>query len=216
MATYHGVMAPEAVGIQLVDEAVDVTASELHVRVLFRLRAALAYALRGKAGVLSEIFLRVDNREQASPDVLVAPGITPGTRSVYDVPPEPVPSVTVEVLSPANAISRGRSELETKRSLFARIGVALHIEINPDDGFIAVWELGDGVLARTELCTTYTSDAIGGVRLETPAPGLVHVFLPDGREVLDDHEELARGDRESARAERLAGKLRELGIDPES
>lgn len=186
--------------------------------------------------MFGEIFLRVDGRQQVSPDVFVVPGVATGTRSVYAVPLEPVPTVTVEVLSPVNATTRGRAELEAKRSLFARIGVPLHIEIDPDDGFIAVWELRGGVLVRTELCTTYTSDAIGGVRLATHAPGELHVVLPNGHEVLDGGGELARAERESARAEResapaeresaraeresaradrFAAKLRELGIDPD-
>ncbi len=139
--------------------------------------------------------------------MFVVPGIEAGKRRVYAVPHEPVPSVTLEVLSTSNRTSEGRAELEAKRSLFARIGVPLHLEVDPDEGFIAVWELRDGALTRTELCTTYTSDAIGRVRLETPAPGVLHVLLPNGREVLDAGEELAR-------AERLAAKLRELGVDP--
>lgn len=229
MATYHGVMPEYAVDEELVDEAPDMTATESHVRDVGRLRAALTHAVRGRAGVFGEIFLRVDNREQVSADAFLVPGVTTGLRSVYAVPLEPVPSVTFEVLSPANATRRGRAELEAKRSLFARIGVPLHVEIDPDNGFIAVWELRDGVLARTDLCTAYTSDAIGGARLETPAPGVLHVLLPDGHAVLDGGDELARAEQESARADResaraeqegaradrLAAKLREMGIDPE-
>lgn len=131
------------------------------------------------------------------------------------MPAEPVPSVTFEILSPANHSGRGRAELEAKRSLFARIGVPLHIEVDPDDGFIAVWELHDGALVRTDLCTVYTSDAVGGVRIETPAPATLRVVLPNGHLVLDVGDELGRAERESARAERLAARLRELGIDPD-
>lgn len=222
MAAYHDVVPEEASGTQLVDEAPDVTATEEHVRVVGRLRAALSHAFRGRAGVFGEIFLRVDGREQVSADVFVVPGVATGRRTVYAVPAEPVPSVTVEVLSTSNRSTRGRAELEAKRSLFARIGVPLHLEVDPDEGFIAVWELRDGVLIRTDLCTSYTSDAIGGVRLETPAPGALHVLLPNGHEVLDVDEELARTEQESARADRelaraegLAAKLRDLGVDPD-
>ena len=208
MDTYHGVMAEDATGTQLVDEAPDMTATELHVLVVLRLRVALSYALRGRAGVFSEIFLRVHDREQVAADVFIVPGLTRGRRRVYAVPKEPVPSVTIEVLSTANRSSRGRAEFEAKRALFARIGVPLHLEIDPDDGFIAVWQLRDGAFIRTDLCSRYASDAIGGVRVETPAPGELHVLLPNGHEVLD-------GDEELARAERLAAKLLEIGIDPE-
>lgn len=208
MAAYHEVVAEPALGAVLVDEAVDVTASEAHVRAVLRLFTALSYALGEHAVVLSDIFVRVDNREQASPDVFVVPGEAAGSRTVYSIPPEPVPAVTIEVLSPVNREPRGRAELEAKRSLFARIGVPLHLEIDPDEGFIAVWELRDGVLARVHLCTTYTSDALGGVKIETPVPGALHVVLPNGHDVLDSGDELAR-------AERLEAKLRELGVDPD-
>lgn len=229
MATYPEVMPEEAVGTQLVDEAVDVTATEEHIRVVARLRAALTYALGGRAGVFGEIFLRVDGREQVSADLFTVPGVTTGDRTVYAVPAEPVPSCTVEVLSTSNRSRWGRAELEAKRSLFARIGVPLHLEVDADEGFIAVWELRDGVLVRTDLRTTYTSDAIGGTRLETPAPGVLHIILPNGHDVLDGGDELARAEQEAARAEqeaaradqataraeRLADQLRELGVDPE-
>jgi Uma2 family endonuclease len=207
VGTYHGAMAEEGL-IELVDEAPDMTATEAHVRIVAQVRAALGHALRGRAGVFGEIFLRVDGRDQVSADVFAVPGVTTGTRSVYAVPAEPAPAVTVEVLSPANRTRSGRAELEAKRSLFARIGVPLHLEVDADEGFIAVWELRGGALARVDLRTSYTSEAIGGVRIDTPAPGELHVHLPDGHEVLDGSEELAR-------AERLAEKLRRLGVDPD-
>lgn len=244
MAAYHPPVAEEPVGTQLVDEAADMTANELHVRVVHRLHAALSHALAGRAAVFCEIFLRVDNREQVAADVFVVPGLTAGIRTVYAVPTEPVPAVTVEVLSPANKSGRGRRELEAKRSLFARIGVPLHIEIDPEDGFVAVWELRGGSLVRTDMCITYSSEAIGGVRLETPEPGILDVLLPDGHNVLSGGDELARAEREAARAgteaaraereaaragresaraeqeaaraDRLAARLRELGVDPEA
>ena len=230
MAIYPEAMPEEAAGIQLVDEAPDMTATEEHVRVVARLRAALTYALLGRAGVFGEIFLRVDGREQVSADLFIVPGVKTGARTVYAVPAEPVPACTVEVLSTSNRSPRGRAELEAKRSLFARIGVPLHLEVDADEGFIAVWELRDGVLVRTDLRTTYTSDVIGGTRLETPAPGVLHIILPNGHDVLNVGDELARAEQEAARAEqeaaradheaarseRLAAQLRELGVDPEA
>ncbi len=222
VGTYHPSVAEEPIGTQLVDEAPDMTANELHVRVVQRIHAALTHALAGQAAVFCEIFLRVDNREQVAADVFVVPGLTAGIRAVYAVPAEPVPAVTIEVLSPANKRGRGRRELESKRSLFARIGVPLHIEVDPEDGVIAVWELRGGALICTDTCIVYSSEAIGCVRLETPEPGILDVLLHDGHNVLSGGDELARSEREAARAEReyaraerLAAKLRKLGIDPE-
>ncbi len=215
LAAYHDVVAEPAVGAALVDEAVDVTGSETHVRALVRLLTALSYALRGRALVLGDVFLRVDNREQASPDVFVVPGAAPGKRKVYSIPPEPVPTVTIEVLSPVNREPRGQAQLEGKRSLFARIGVPLHLEIDPDEGFITVWGLRDGAFTREQVCTSYTSDALGGVRIETPSPGELHVVLPNGHDVLEVGDELARAEELTTRAERLEARLREMGVDPD-
>ncbi|MGH9179637.1 MAG: Uma2 family endonuclease [Acidimicrobiales bacterium] len=222
-------MAEEAVATELPIEAPDMTATEAHVRTVAMLRAALTHALRGVAGVFGEMFLRVDDRVQVSPDVFAVPGVTTGDRTVYRVPAEPVPSVTIEVLSPKNRTRSGRAELEAKRALFGRIGVPLHVEVDREEGFIAVWELRDDTLVRTDLRVDYTSEAIGRVRIATPAPGVLRVTLADGHEVLDVGDELTRAEREAARAEReaaraereaaraegLAVRLRALGIDPD-
>jgi hypothetical protein len=121
----------------------------------------------------------------------------------------------MEVLSPANGDGEGRTLLLAKRLLLGRIGVPLHIEIDPDDGVITVWEAHDGVLRRVAVGTSYCSDAIGGVRIETPEPGTVRVFLPNGHEVLDGGEELARAEELETRADHLAARLRAMGVDPD-
>jgi hypothetical protein len=207
VCVYPGAMAEPAAAI-LPDEAPDVTTNELHARVLWRLQYAVTSALRGRALVLADIFLRVAEREQVAPDLLVAPGLQPGERTVYSVPPEPVPAVTFEVLSPINRERHGRLLLESKRALLGRIGIPLHVEIDPDDGFITAWTSRDGALQRTGVTTSFTHPAIGDVRVDTPSPGVVHVILPNGREVLGP-------DQEAARAEALAARLRALGVDPD-
>jgi hypothetical protein len=214
VAAYPQLMPSRAVALP--DEAPDVTTTEVHVRVLLRLFNALSYALSGQAVVLADIFLRVDDREQIAPDLLIATGRAPGNRTVYRVPPEPVPDVTFEVLSPKNRQVRGRRLLEAKRALLGRIGVPLHVEIDPDDGIITVWGARDGVLVRLDVGTNFSHAALGGVRVEAPAPGVVRVLLPDGREILDGGDELARADQATALASRLADKLRELGFDPDA
>ncbi|MGH9177725.1 MAG: Uma2 family endonuclease [Acidimicrobiales bacterium] len=200
-------MAEEALATELPIEAPGMTATEAHVRTVALLRAALSRALRGVAGVFGEIFLRVDDRVAVSPDVFAVPGVTAGDRTVYRVPAEPTPSVTIEVLSPKNRAPSGLAELGAKRALFGRIGVPLHLEVDREEGFIAVWELRGDTLVRTDLGTDYSSEAIGGARIETPAPGALRVTLRNGHEVLDGGDELAR-------AERLAARLRALGVDP--
>jgi hypothetical protein len=200
-------MATRAVALP--DETPDMTTTEVHVRVLLRLYLALSYALAGRAVVLADIFLRVDDREQIAPDLLVARGRSAGNRTVYRVPPEPVPDVTFEILSPKNRQLRGRRLLEAKRDLFGRIGVAMHVEIDPDDGVITTWTSREGVLVRTGVRAEFSDEALGGVRVETPAPRVVRILLPDGREILEGGDEIARADR-------LAHKLRQLGVDPDA
>ena len=97
MVLYDEYMAPQ---VDLPDEAPDVTASELHVVVLHRLLGVLRFLFRDQALVMGDTFVRVNGVEQVSPDVMIVPGAEPGTRTVYRIPPEPVPDVTIEVLSP--------------------------------------------------------------------------------------------------------------------
>jgi Uma2 family endonuclease len=215
----------------LPDEAPDLTGSELHHRVLARLVAVLELLVGDRTLVLSDIFLRVraedGSEEQVSPDVALVPGARPGTRTVYRVPDEPVPTLTVEVLSPANHRSDGARILADKRSLFGRIGVATHIEIDPDRGTVTTWLHNGTELEEGEPATSCEHLALGGLRIET-SPGVVRLFLQGRREFLDTATEIARAeaeraraeaesaraDTERARAERLARALRDAGIDP--
>src|SRR5687768_3589973 len=109
MVTYDDAMAPQ---VDLPDEAPDVTASELHVTVLRRLLGLLVFLFRDQALALGDVFLRVDGAEQVSPDVMIVHGAEPGDRTVYRIPPEPVPDVTIEVLSRVNDSAVGRRLLD--------------------------------------------------------------------------------------------------------
>ncbi|MGH9114761.1 MAG: hypothetical protein ACRDWW_02930 [Acidimicrobiales bacterium] len=201
----------------LPDEAVDMTVSELHAFVLHRLVGALRTIFGDGALVLSEIFLRVTGpggAEQVSPDLLIIPGAKRGARKVYHVPAEPVPEVTVEILSAANYEADGRARLEQKRDLLGRIGVPTHIEIDRERGYVTVWANTGTALAVTgPPDNRYAGPALGGLRLEAE-PGEVRMWMPTGR--LGASAESARADAEAARADRLAEMiLRRHGIDPE-
>jgi len=217
----------------LPDEAVDMTGSELHSRVLARLAAVLGFVLGERALVLSDIFVRVRGEngpdKQVSPDIAVIPGAQPGTRTVYWVPDEPVPAVTLEVLSPANHRSDGAMVLAEKRALFGRIGVPAHIEIDPERGHITTWVNNGTELEEGDPDTSCEHPSLGGLRIEA-SPGQVRLFLPDGGEFVDTRTEIARAEKAQAqaeeaqaqaeeaqaRAERLAQALRDAGIDPET
>jgi Uma2 family endonuclease len=210
-----------AIKATLPDEAVDVTVSELHEAAVSRLVDALRVIFAGKALVLSEIFLRVGSDdaatgEQVSADLMIISGAQRGTRNVYRVPDEPVPAVTVEILSSANYEEEGRALLEKKRDLLGRIGVPTHIEIDPERGFVTVWENHETALTVTGPPDDhYDSPALCGLRLGLQ-PAEMRLWMPDGREYLDAAAETARADAANARAERYREILRSQGVDPDA
>jgi hypothetical protein len=228
------VAMPLPAEVELPDEAPDVTATEAHNRLMVRLWSAVQAAFGDRALVLLDIFVRVDGRRQAAPDVLVAPPSAIADHRVYAVPAEPAPLVTVEIISETNHSLEGQQALAAKRELFGSIGVPAHIEIDLPGGVVTTWTSRGGELVRTSVADRYDGAALGGVTVEAPAPGAVRVLAPDGREVLDpgvdlareaaraDSEarhaarEAARAEMEAARAERLADRLRQLGVDPDA
>ena len=219
MATYDVPMAPR---VDLPDEAPDMTTTELHAAVLHRLLAALRLAFRAEALVLGDIFVRVNGIEQVSPDVLVVHGAEPGTRTVYRIPPEPVPDVTGEVLSSVNRSGEGRRLLEQKRDLLGRLGVPLHIELDPERGVLTTWHNIGGKLVVDPPTDRFEGDELGGLHIRC-TPGDVDLRLPGGRLFTDVVDEVDRADREARRADtearradRLAEALRDAGIDPDS
>ena len=227
---YDDAMAGRHADVVLPDEAIDVTTSELHALVLLRLTNAARYVFGDSALVLMDIFVRVNGVEQVAPDLLVVPGAQRGRRTVYRIPDEPVPAVTVEVLSPANYEPEGRDLLAAKRRLLGRIGVPTHIEIDPDRGFVTTWHNHGGDLVVHDASDRYHGPALGGLQVDIPDPGEVTFSMPDGRELLDAPIEMARADTEAARAdteaaradaaalraEHLADALRRVGVDPET
>lgn len=207
MVLYDETMFTQAA---LPEEAVDMTGSELHQLVLNRLVDVLRFIFGDRALVLSDVFVRArdddGHEEQASPDVAIIPGAQPGTRTVYHVPEEPVPAASLEVLSPANHRSDGAAVLAGKRALFGRIGVPVHIEIDPDRGEITTWAHNGTELVEGEPVTSCEHPALGGLRIEV-STGQVRLFLPDGQEFIDAPAEMAR-------VARLSEALRQAGIDP--
>ena len=232
MVAYHGEMVVKA----LPDEAPDMTVNELHERVLSALVAALRIALGNTGLVLSEIFLRTRSADtgeerQVSADALIVPDALPRSRTVYRVPEEPAPAVTVEILSPSNLHGEGRDDLERKRDLFDEIGVGTHLEIDPDPAHpgVDVWERSGGSLRLARSSTAgYDGPALYGVHLTFDENGEIHIWLPAGREYLGPAAEVmalerqgaelerqgAELERRAAEIERLTRRLRERGIDP--
>lgn len=167
-----------------------------------------------------------------APDVMVAIGRPRGDRKSYKqweeggIPPQ----VVFEFLSDANT----PSEMTRKAMFFERYGVQEYylydIERNTATGFIRFQE-SDDVMEDIPEMQGWKSPRLG-IRFEVDENGL-HIFKPDGTPFLE-YDEIVRLDtilnatrtqlfsteaqlkQSESRAEALAAKLRELGINPES
>jgi Uma2 family endonuclease len=202
------------IDVELPEEAHDMTATGPHNELMARLGALLAYLFTGRATVIMDIFLRLDDVEQVAPDLLIAQ-VSSASHRVYRVPPLPVPDVTIEILSFANYGGEGREALERKRELFGRIGVPFHLEIDPERGYITLWRNVDGVLVVRPPSDRFDGPELGGAAIVVE-PGRVRTFLPDGREYVSPADETARAEAERARADRLRQRLVDAGIDPDA
>ena len=190
----------------------DISATEPHqdlvARVMFGLRHRLKDVL-----VLGDMFIRL-GRRQAAPDVFtVAGGGKRGARSIYRLEDEPVPDVTIEVLSVVNKHDpEGVAQVHRKRRFLGEIGVAEHIELDPIDGLILVHRSVNGVLEFESAGHEYVSERLGGVRFVVDSARFegIAVFDASGEEFEEPDAAMARADTATARAETVAERVRLL------
>ncbi|MGH9841314.1 MAG: Uma2 family endonuclease [Blastocatellia bacterium] len=149
---------------------------------------------------------------KTAPDVMVAFGRPRGDRSSYRQWEENgiVPQVVFEIISPGNTAT----EMKTKRKFYQRHGVEEYYEYDPDSGTLEVWLRQGDFFRSTAIDHEWKSPRLG-VTLKLEEGGDLSVFDPDGRKFLRPVENQKRAEQAEARAERMAAKLRELGIDPE-
>jgi Uma2 family endonuclease len=162
-----------------------------------------------------------------APDVMVAFGRPKGYRGSYKQWDEDgiAPQVVFEVLSPGNR----PGELILKFEFYAQHGVEEFYLYDPESGFLEGWLRGAAGLDYIAEMSGFTSPRLG-VRFEPgEGPNNLKLFAPDGRpfltylELFEDREaqrrlaesERQRAESERQRADRLAARLREMGIDPE-
>jgi Uma2 family endonuclease len=157
---------------------------------------------------------------RTAPDVLVAFGRPGGYRSSYKqweeggIPPQ----VVFEVLSPGNSLH----EMVRKLRFYEQYGVEEYYSYDPDHQSLEVWgRRPDGGLDLVEYGKEWISPRLG-VKFDM-GTGDLRLIRPDGRP-FETYLELARraeqveqrADLAEQRAARLAAKLRELGIDPDT
>lgn len=139
-----------------------------------------------------------------APDVMVAFGRPKGHRRSYkqweegNIPPQ----VVFEVWSPGNRLS----QMLEKLAFYDRYGVEECYLYYPESGEWDGWTRQEGRLTPVSQMEGWRSPRLG-IRFEKGKDAEVGLFYPDGRKFLS-FLELGQ------RAQRLAAKLREMGIDP--
>ena len=153
-----------------------------------------------------------DNKTRIAPDAMVAVGRPKGSRGSYMQWHEDgiAPQVVFEVRSPGNRFG----EMARKFVFYDRFGVEEYYLVNPDAVTIDGWRrVGDALQEITEL-NGWISPRLG-ITFDLNDDNL-RILGPDGHP-LETYVELAvRLEEEARRADRLAAKLRALGVDPDA
>ena len=157
------------------------------------------------------------NTIRQAPDAMVAFGRPKGDRGSYmqwredDIAPQ----VVFEILSPGN---RG-GEMAKKFQFYQRYGVQEYYVYDPDDIELIGWQRDGYYLEVIENIDGWTSPLLN-IRFEL-ASDTLKIYQPNGEPFLTFVElrqqlDAAKLERDTAnnRAEKLAAKLRELGVDP--
>ncbi|GIV21690.1 MAG: hypothetical protein KatS3mg023_3441 [Armatimonadota bacterium] len=148
---------------------------------------------------------------RTAPDVMVVFGRPKGHRGSYKQWEEGdiAPQVVFEMLSPGNR----PSELIEKFGFYERYGVEEYYLYDPDRGILEGWLRSDGHFSPVREMQGWVSPRLG-VRF-TLEDGELVLYRPDGERFVPYVELRRRLDEATRRAERLAQRLRELGVDPE-
>jgi Uma2 family endonuclease len=174
-----------------------------------------------------------NNAIRNAPDTMVVFGRQKGDRGSYrqweegNIPPQ----VVFEILSPGNRMG----EMSRKQQFYERYGVEEYYIYDPDKNDLTGWMREAEKLVLIEEMDAWMSPRLG-IRFELE-PETLAIYRPDGEKFvgfteLDRQRQLAEEGRLQAeegqrqaeegqrqaeeRSSRLAAKLQELGIDPDS
>ena len=156
--------------------------------------------------------------EPQAPDVMVVFGVPKGDRGSYIQPLENnvAPQVAFEIHSRSNK----RKQRQAKFAFYEKYGIEEYYYYNPYKNVLDVWLRREDALEQIALADEWVSPRLG-IRFELSGETL-RLFYPNGELFASfgeacDRAALERRQREQAeaRADRLAAKLRALGIDPE-
>nr|WP_245395443.1 Uma2 family endonuclease [Anthocerotibacter panamensis] len=119
------------------------------------------------------------------------------------------PQVVFEILSPSNTLK----EMAKKLTFYNRYGVEEYYLYDPEKNDFSGWLRVENSLEIIEEIEGWVSPRLG-IRFVVTSDTL-ELYRPDDEKFLSPVELAQRAERSEQRAERLAAKLRELGLDPE-
>lgn len=160
-----------------------------------------------------------DNTIKAAPDTMVIFGRPKGDRGSYqqwkegNIPPQ----VAFEILSPGNTLVG----MAKKFRFYERYGVEEYYLYDPDKGDFSGWLRAGDFLEVIENPIGWVSPRLS-VRFEL-AEGELEIYQPDGAkfatylELVEQNQQAQQQlEQERLRSEKLAAKLKALGINPEN
>lgn len=149
---------------------------------------------------------------RCAPDVLVVFGRSKGDRGSYRQWEEDniSPQVVFEILSPGNRTT----EMLRKLGFYSRYGVQEYYLYDPERGDLLGWQRQENYLEEIPKMRGWVSPLLG-IRFDLEEKNLV-LYRPDGQRFQSYIELEATLNAERSKAEKLAAKLRELGIEPET
>ncbi len=216
--------------------------TDLHIKLLLNLRFVLDgfFARDSQVYVGSNLLFYYEPgnpRKFVVPDVFVVRGVSKGDRRIYKLWEEGrAPNVVIEIASRETK----KADLNSKLHLYERLGVAEYYVFDPEYRYVKppfrAWRLNGGKYVEIAITDGRVRSDELGLELVNTGQTLRLLDPTTGQLLLTPEEETAARQREAearqreaearqreaearqqaeARAERLAAKLRELGVDPD-
>ena len=153
-------------------------------------------------------YVEGDPKKSISPDVFVVRGAEKGERRVYKFWEEPAPQVVIELSSRKTS----KADLTTKKDIYASLGVREYFIFDPE------YRLAPPLRSFRLHGADLIEEMVMGNRVVSAELGLELVNDGTNLRLLNPQtgEFLRTPAEESSRADRLAAKLRELGLDPDN
>jgi Uma2 family endonuclease len=166
-------------------------------------------------------------KRRLAPDVMVAFDRPKGDRGSYQqwLEGDIAPQVVFEILSPGNTAN----EMASKLAFYDRHDVEEYYIYDPDTNALTGWERENGYLTEILVIQDWISPRLG-IKFDLREDSELQIYRPNGEPFLSFEQvsqsletiakTLSETEQELAlqanRNQKLAAKLRELGIDPDT